>query len=290
MKKYSAKNYRAWMLMLLIVAAMLGSSAISPMYSEASKVAAETTEADRQEAAPGGSLQSSASREPAPDQYLGRLSLKVARRGHASVALSDGRVAIIGGQNETGPVSEVEVVNAQSQSIEVVANLKVARSRPTATLLSDGKVLIAGGWDRKKLFATTEVFNPQTNLISRGPKLRRPRAAHTATVLRDGRILITGGTPDGSAELFDPATNRTTLLGSKLTAARSFHAASLLGDGNVLLVGGVDQDGRSLRSAEIFDVGARTFFPTSAPMRIKRVRATLHPLPNGKVQVIGGDS
>lgn len=279
------------MLMLLIVAAMLGSSALSPMYSEASKATVETTEVDQQEAGSGGSLQlASASREPAADQYLGRLALNVARRGHASVALSDGRVAIIGGQNETGPVSEVEVVNAQSQSIEVVATLKVARSRPTATLLSDGRVLVAGGWDQKKLLASTELFNPQTNLISRGPKLRRPRAAHLATVLRDGRILITGGSPDGSAELFDPSTNRTTLLGAKLTAARSFHAASLLGDGNVLLVGGVDQDGRSLRSAEVFDVRAQTFFATSAPMRIKRVRATLHTLPNGKVQVIGGDS
>jgi hypothetical protein len=285
------KKYRSWMFVLFIVALMLGSSLISPIYSEANKVTIATTEADQQEVASDKSLQSFLdSREPVKDPYLGRFSLNVARRGHTSVALSDGRVAIIGGQNETGTVGEVEVLNAQSPSIEVVATLRVPRSRPTATLLADGRVLVAGGWDRKDLFDSTEIFNPETNSISRGPKLRRPRAAHLATVLRDGRILITGGTPDASAEVFDPSTNSTTLLKAKMTAARSFHAAALLDNGNVLLVGGVDQDGQSLRSAEIFDVSSQTFNTIHAPMRIKRVRATLHTLPNGKVQVIGGDA
>lgn len=217
------------------------------------------------------------------------LSLNVARRGHTSTELADGRVAIIGGQNQNGPVSEVEVLDPHSQSVKVVADLKVPRSRHTATLLADGSVLVAGGWNQKASFDSTEIFNPLTNSFSRGPRLRTARAAHTATVLQDGRILLVGGSSDASAEIVDPVTHTSSLLKAKMTLARSFHATALLDDGNVLIVGGVDPEGLPLRSAEIFDTKTQMFSPTVTPMRIKRVRATLRVLPDRKVQVIGGD-
>src|SRR5262245_31119554 len=50
---------------------------------------------------------------------LGSYKLKVARRGHTSTALGDGRVAIIGGQNSVGAIREVEILNPGTQSIEI---------------------------------------------------------------------------------------------------------------------------------------------------------------------------
>jgi hypothetical protein len=108
-----------------------------------------------------------------------------------------------------------------------------------ATLLGNGKVLITGGSNLQNALDSTELFNPKTGEFSAGPRLQRSRAGHNATLLADGRVLIAGGQGEDSAELFDPATNRSILVNGKLTAARGGHGTARLNDGRVLLAGGV---------------------------------------------------
>src|SRR5262249_22784455 len=119
--------------------------------------------------------------------------------------------------------------------------------------------------------------------------LRLARAGHSSTVLDDGIVLVAGGRADGTAELFDPARNRFTLIHHKMAAARSGHSATMLADGNVLLAGGPENAEHNMESAEIFNARTLTFSPTAEPMALPRAHPTLRLLPDGKVQVIGGD-
>src|SRR5206468_1192757 len=57
----------------------------------------------------------------------------------------------------------------------------------------------------------------------------------------------------------------------------------------VLLAGGLGRDGTQLQSAEIFDPETNGFSPARSAMLSARVNARLNVLPDGKVQVIGGD-
>ncbi len=218
-----------------------------------------------------------------------RFSLNIARRGHTLTALPDGRVVIIGGENESGAIAETEILDSSAGSLSVASHSLAARSRHTAMLLRDGRVLVIGGTAQGKLLSSTEWFDPTTGEFTTGPRLNRARAGHAATELADGRLLVTGGNAEGSLEIFDPTAERFTLLRAKLEDKPSFHSAVLLADGKVLVAGGVAQDGRWLRSAQLFNATEMKFAPVAEKMWIKRVQPAMRLLPDGKVQVIGGD-
>jgi hypothetical protein len=122
------------MFALLVAAFVLGPSLITPLSSEASRSTA-TNEANWREITPATPTQSADdSQIPArpvgsnPDQPAGNLNLNVARAGHTSTALGNGRVAIIGGQNQKGPVREIEVLDPDAGSIKTAGALRIPRS------------------------------------------------------------------------------------------------------------------------------------------------------------------
>ena len=87
-----------------------------------------------------------------------------------------------------------------------------------------------------------------------------------------------------SAEVYDPATGRWTLVPVPMVVDRAYHTATLLGNGKVLLAGG---DGNGFDSAELYNPGSRTFTPTGS-MHDERYRHSATLLPNGRVLVAGG--
>jgi hypothetical protein len=234
-----------------------------------------------------GSLQSQAAEQRAT---LGQASLKLARRGHTATALTDGRVLIVGGENEDGPVRRAEILDPSSQAIKNGPNSVIARTHHTATSLPDGRIVLIGGSGSHGPLDSTEIYDPARNRFSVGPQLVRARAGHTATLLGDGRVLVTGGRSDNSAEIVDPDGAASSLLDAVMTTSRSFHSATLMKDGNVLIAGGISPDKKGLETAEIFDTRLRTSSLVSNPMYIRRVRPLMRSLPDGKVQVIGGDA
>ncbi len=219
---------------------------------------------------------------------LNTVSLNIARQGHAAIRLSNGRILIVGGENANGLIKESEIYDPVTHRSLLADNLNTARTEHTATALPDGRILIVGGRGQAQPLRTTEIYDVNSNVFRNGPSLNRPRAGHSATALADGRILIAGGSADGSAEIFDPASQTFSLVAGGLNVARSLHSAVTLKNGKVLLAGGKLANGKALNAAEIFNPATQQFAATTTTMRGARISPALNLLPDGKVQVIGG--
>ena len=107
-----------------------------------------------------------------------------------------------------------------------------------------------------------------------------PRRDHVAVLLDDGMVLIVGGTRP-TAELYDPATQSFTLLGS--VPFREGVSAIKLANGNVLVVG----EWLPAATATIYNPATRQFTPTGT-MEVARLYSSLTLLSDGKVIVAGG--
>ena len=221
-------------------------------------------------------------RQLAPNSVIGDLAQ--ARSGHTATRLDATRVLITGG--DAGGTAEI--FDAATGTSAATGSLSVARSGHTATRLDDGRVLILGGTSSGAATSSTEIYNAATGTFSAGASMNAARSGQTATVLADGRILIAGGDTIGSAEIYDATANTFTSI-STMTVSRSGHSAALMNDGRALLVGGSDADGEELYSAEIFNPADSTFSATGNQMAHTRTHALLRVLPDGKVQIIGGN-
>ena len=215
------------------------------------------------------------------------IRLRAARWGHTATSLPGGRILVAGGANGNGPVGSTEVLDFAASQTSAGPPLLTPRSDHTATLLASGLVLIAGGTGATGPLASTELFDPSTGSIVAGPPMTVARAGHTATVLADGSVLIAGGDATGSAEIYRVGGGFSATGG--MNAARSGHGAALFADGSVMVAGGADPAGTALNSVEIYSPASGSFAVVGGTMQAARVRPALNVLPDGKVQIIGGD-
>ncbi|MGH9330607.1 MAG: kelch repeat-containing protein, partial [Vicinamibacterales bacterium] len=157
------------------------------------------------------------------------------------------------------------------------------------TVLSDGRLLLAGG----NAAGEAWIQDPRTGALVSVGGLSIPRAGHTATVLADGTVLILGGTgPDGvpvdTAELFQPRTERFSVLDAADGPARWGHTATLLSDGRILIVGGRTTWDETVASAQLWD--PRTQRREAVPGALSSGRAGHQAilLADGRVLITGG--
>jgi hypothetical protein len=223
-------------------------------------------------------------------QIVGSGNLNIERRSHTATLLENGRVLIIGGDNQNGVVSQAEIFDSVSRISTLAAASLTPRTDHSASILLDGRVLVIGGRDQSAALDSTEIYNPLTSSFVAGPPMMRARSGHTATPLSNGKILVTGGDLFGSAEIYDPLTQSFSLVIGSLNTPRKFHSAASLHNGQVMIVGGVDAQNTILNTAEIYDPATQSFYHPVNGLRNPRALATLRLLPDGKVQIIGGDS
>ncbi len=221
--------------------------------------------------------------------FSGVANLNRARAGHTATLLDNGKILIVGGADRYVPVADSEIFDPSSQTFSPGPASIVARADHAAIKLADGRVLIMGGRNQDIVLASTEIFDPANGSFSAGPSMTMPRYGHTATALGNGKILIVGGDAGGTAEIYDLATN-TFLPVESPCFPRAFHSTVLLQSGKVLITGGIGPDNAMITRAEIFDPQTNYFSNVMSGMSIARLLPLLRVLPDGKVQVIGGDA
>lgn len=227
--------------------------------------------------------------DPATGAFTATGSMHEARESDTATLLQNGRVLIVGGQNDQ-VLASAELYDPQTGKFSPTGSMAGPRENETATLLTDGRVLIAGGngadGDTAPL-ATAEIYDPKTGAFSSTGSMSTARLRAGAARLSDGRVLIVGGedanlNPTFSAEIYNPGSGSFSPTGSMTAAAFSVAAISML-DGRVFVVGaGAD----TTATAEIYD-------PKNGSFSLTGRMAAPHPdaavlLHDGRVLVIGG--
>ncbi|HEX8623764.1 MAG TPA: kelch repeat-containing protein [Allosphingosinicella sp.] len=187
------------------------------------------------------------------DPATGRLTragtLAVARAGAGAALLPGGRILIVGGGTGSGarePTASAELFDPETGRSSPSGGLAEARYKHGIVAPGDGRVLVFGGSDRRDRdgkLTLVERYDPEARAFVAAGRLLLPRykIAGSVLLLRDGRVLVAGGAP--RAELYDPASGRSDLVGPKLGKSLNFATATLLPDNSVLLAGGYDENG-----------------------------------------------
>lgn len=218
--------------------------------------------------------------------------LVVPRAIHTATLLKNGKVLVVGGQNNGVVLSHAEVYDPTSSAFSETGRLANERQFHTATLLKSGKVLIVGGMGTGGIpIASAELYDPRSGKFRTTGSLVTVRSGHTATLLPNGNVLVVGGSgqpkggvsgPHRGAELYD-AVNGTFSIVSENLPGRREHTATLLADGRVLVAGEV-------QSATLYDPRTRRFSTTANMTTSSRVDHSATLLPNGTVLFAGGET
>ena len=215
--------------------------------------------------------------------------MSTTRYGHTMTLLSNGKVLIAGGYDNSTYLNSAEIYDPATGMTTRTKNMKAARMNHSATLLVNGKVLLIGGRDGKSTVSSAEIFDPNKGTFTALPDVFVGRLGHLATLLPNGKVLIAGGSNDNAyvstAAIFDPETNKATPL-SGMVAQRTGSTATALANGKVLIVGGM-KDTAYVNSVELFDPQTGTF-ATLANQNIERFSHTATLLTDGKVLIAGG--
>jgi hypothetical protein len=224
-------------------------------------------------------------------------SLAVGRYAPGAVLLSDGRALVAGGYSfETDRTHATsDVYDPASGRWAEGPTMRADRNFPLVLELPGGDALFAAGFRRRggttaaveRLAAGVHHFRP-------GPDAAEERELGSVTRLADGRYLLTGGystvrnTTLDSAEIYDPARDRFSLLTSRLHHPRFGHTGVLLPDGRVLIAGGkLLADNADVLPAELFDPAAGSFAVTGS-VAVGRDRCSAWLLPGGKQVLVAG--
>ena len=183
---------------------------------------------------------------------------------------------------------------------QTLTHMQDGRWAASSVRLADGRLLIAGGYSfsSKNTVKSADLFDPSSGKFSRAAPLFQDRNFATATLLLPGRkILVAGGFSEknggslGTAEIYDPATDRWTFTRSPMNDHRELFTATRLADGRVLLVGGLSLKKRgTLATAEWYDPATDSFTVTPGTLSEDRFGQASALLPDGRVLIVGGQS
>lgn len=188
-------------------------------------------------------------------------------RSHGTALLSDGRVLIVG----VGAAGY-----ATTQIYDPIANTYTTPGPRTLSYypelvltLANGKVLITGSGYGGYWYPASELFDPTTNqftptgsMLATGCGFGCTPVTYLGVPLPNGKAMISadfaGSNPE-RVEFYDPATGSFS-YGGTLTTYRNEALSSIITNGKVLIAGGLNASNVPLKSAELYDPVAGTFF------------------------------
>ncbi len=220
-------------------------------------------------------------------------SMAAARGSLAAVALSDGKVLVTGGRDDSqgGRLSSAELYDPATGTWSTTGPMAEARDYHRLLLLPGGKVLVAGGTGKKSdSLSTAELYDPVKGTWSATGSMPWVSTDHTPVLLPNGKVLTaTGKSSTGipGAEVYDPATGTWSVTGP-MGAERHSSTVTLLPNGKVLVTGGFGSYGAGQpASAELYDP-ATGAWSAAGSMDSPRQHHTATLLPNGTVLIVGG--
>jgi hypothetical protein len=204
------------------------------------------------------------------------IALEVRDKPGSVVVLADGRVLAT---TEVAGKSVLQIWDPTSAAPIPAGTMIQHRVGPALVVLQDGRVLIAGGdyvgVTGPANSSTAEIFDPATGASRPTGPMAVTGYGPGVVRLLDGRVLVAGGMtpPDwlrgtAEAEVFDPATERFSPVGS-MTTAQGFPRLSMLPDGRVLALSPTPDDVSARWTADLFDPATESFSAIPGPTGIR---------------------
>ncbi len=137
-------------------------------------------------------------------------SAPVPRCQHASAALPDGRILVVGGWRHSGlssyvpPLASAQIYDPSSNTWVEAASLKTPRAQHAAVTLADGRVLVTGGMNHAPT-ASTEIYDPASDTWAGAASLPQALYGHSAA-LSGELVVVSGGFnqgPQAGLHLYD---------------------------------------------------------------------------------------
>jgi len=220
------------------------------------------------------------------------------RARHTAALYPNGRVVVVGGNDNSGPVSLVQEYDPATNQWSGLSGIPTAREDHTMVMLPNGRLGVYSGYDNLGTeIGDVRLYNRFTNSWSLGPAIPAPPAVALAraesVVMPDGEWLIVdgenSGTPTSQAAVVTVMAPEWRNTGS-LQNARRDPVTVTMPDGRILLAGGdTNSPAGALSGVEIYDPATGTW--TGAPaMGTVRSGHAGWLSPNGDIFMVGGSN
>lgn len=220
-----------------------------------------------------------------PEMHVGRYYPSL-------LTLPDGRIVVMGGNDEdgrhTGPVEVLTPGPGESWE-ELEAGYRVMENYPKLHVLLNGSVVHTGP-ERQTLF-----FEPATAAWQVGPSSLEHREDGSSVLLPGlDRVLVLGGADfpfaSATAEILELGPEPAWRSTSSMTFERRNQNAVLLPDGMVFVVGGASDSRTPVFVPEMFDPAEETWSLLAPHVTPRTYHSTATLLPDGRILVAGGDT
>jgi galactose oxidase-like protein/glyoxal oxidase-like protein/PKD domain-containing protein len=238
--------------------------------------------------------------DPATNAFTDQQSMAHGRWYPTGTVLSDGRVMVFSGLNETGGTNtSVEFYSASSGWSAAFSAPWTPPLYPRMHQLPNGNVFYSGSTTGSSLFnpathtwTTNVAFTNYSGTRTYGTSVLLPLTP--ANNYTPKVIIMGGGSPStNTTEIIDlSAATPKWVYGPNMSQPRIEMNATILPNGQVLALGGSlnDEDTTTASlNADLYDPGSNTFIPAGAEVYARLYHSVSLLLPDGTVWVAGGN-